>query len=235
MKHQYSFTLASGNKKTGPIPVTTTSSDSCPSSCSFKGNGCYAEIGPVAIWWSKLDARSWGIDFDTLLQNIKSLSKGTLWRHNQAGDLPVISDGVINTTALQALTKANKGRRGFTYTHHNVKDNQHNALAVKQANTQGFTVNLSADTLQEVDELASLNIGTVVCVMPDELKKENNHSIKTPAGNTVVQCPATYMDNMDCMRCGICAVSNRKAIIGFPVHGTAKNKARKVIRIKAEG
>lgn len=51
MNHTYHFTRASGNVKTGPIPVTTTSADSCPPTCSFKGNGCYAESGPLALHW----------------------------------------------------------------------------------------------------------------------------------------------------------------------------------------
>lgn len=35
----YRFTLKSANSKTGPIPVTTTSSDTCPNSCALKASG----------------------------------------------------------------------------------------------------------------------------------------------------------------------------------------------------
>lgn len=57
MNHTYHFTRVSGNAKCGPIPVTTTSADSCPPTCSFKGNGCYAESGPLAMHW-KADRKS---------------------------------------------------------------------------------------------------------------------------------------------------------------------------------
>ena len=42
------------NAKTGPIPVTTSSKNTCPDSCQLKGNGCYAEVGRVNIHWQKV-------------------------------------------------------------------------------------------------------------------------------------------------------------------------------------
>jgi hypothetical protein len=56
MNHTYHFTRVSGNAKCGPIPVTTTSADSCPPTCSFKGNGCYAESGPLALHWKAVSS-----------------------------------------------------------------------------------------------------------------------------------------------------------------------------------
>ena len=81
------FTRQSRNKKTGPIPVSTSSAETCPT-CPLKGAGCYAESGPLAI----------------------------LWRHNQAGDLPGAGN-TVDREALRQLVKANGKRRGFTYTH----------------------------------------------------------------------------------------------------------------------
>ena len=49
------WTAKSSNKKTGPMPVSTTSSETCPTTCPFKGNGCYAESGPLAFLWHGLD------------------------------------------------------------------------------------------------------------------------------------------------------------------------------------
>ena len=88
--HKYHMTLVSGNTKVGPIPVTTTSKDSCPSTCSFKGNGCYAEGGHLAIHWNRLSAgqSSRELNLEQLCGAIKSLRFKQLWRHNQAGDLP---------------------------------------------------------------------------------------------------------------------------------------------------
>ncbi|MEG0068146.1 MAG: hypothetical protein RR740_26515, partial [Pseudomonas sp.] len=70
MEHTYHFTRVSGNAKTGPIPVTTTSADSCPPSCSFKGNGCYAESGPLALHWKAVTAGKRGGSLDELCTKI---------------------------------------------------------------------------------------------------------------------------------------------------------------------
>jgi len=46
-----------------------------------------------------------------------------------------------------------------------------NAVAIKCANQNGFTVNLSADSIEEADELVSLETGPVATVLPEETRK----------------------------------------------------------------
>jgi hypothetical protein len=142
-----------------------------------------------------------------------------LWRHNQAGDLPGV-DGEIDAVALRALVRANKGKRGFTYTHKPMTPA--NVRAVKSANDSGFTINLSADTLEQVDALKALNVGPVVVVLPWD-QKEN---IQTAAGHGVVICPAVTRDNVTCESCGLCAWKDRKVVIGFPAHGSKKKQVK---------
>jgi len=159
---------------------------------------------------------------------IAALPKGTLWRHNQAGDLPGEGDA-IDARALNELVRANRGKRGFTYTHKPVSvnlDPQHeaNAHSVAYANARGFTINLSADNLAEADKLAEMAIGPVVVVLP----AEQTRATVTPNGRKVAICPATISDNVTCADCGLCALVNRKAIIGFPAHGASKRKASSV-------
>jgi hypothetical protein len=57
--------------------------------------------------------------FADFLQAIRSLPAGQLWRHNQAGDLPH-SGGRISRRFIRGIVAANRGRRGFTYTHHDL-------------------------------------------------------------------------------------------------------------------
>lgn len=232
--NRFTFTRSSANSKTGPIPVTSSDMGTCPSNCSLKGNGCYASYGMVGMHWRKLNKPDHGLSFDALVENIAKLPKGQLWRHNVAGDLPMIEGSqCIDSILLGQLIAANKGKQGFTYTHHSVLandlDSSNNRLTIQWANQQGFTINLSADSMQDADKLKALSIGPVVCIMPIDCDKVT----KTPDGNTVVQCPATYRDDIQCTNCGICAEPNRKAIIGFPVHGSGKNKAQKVISIRS--
>jgi hypothetical protein len=161
---------------------------------------------------------------------------GQLWRHNAAGDLMTLPGEYrtfIDVDALQQLTNANTGRRGFNYTHHDMHDTSArtwNREAVAIANNNGFTINLSANDLDHADMLADLNVGPVVTIMPEGSPKVQH----TAKGRTVVQCPATYNDAITCANCGICQVATRKAIIGFPVHGIRKNAAKTVFFMRAE-
>ncbi len=223
----FHFTRVSGNQKTGPIPVTTTSENSCPPNCSFKKNGCYAEGGPLAIHWKAVSHGKRGIDFDELLEEIATVRRNALWRHNQAGDLPSSSPGVIDGQKLTRLAMANRGRRGFTYTHY--VPTMANRQAIRSANLLGFTVNLSAETLEQADEYAELGVAPVVVVLPADATK----AVRTPAGRQVIVCPATT-GNTDCLNCGICQQRDRKSIVGFPAHGSGAKKAQAVFFMRKE-
>ena len=221
MEHKYRLTLASRNEKTGPIPVSTTSKSTCPTRCSLKGNGCYADSGPLAWHWKRLDSK--GLNIDEFCAEVRKIPRRSLWRANQAGDLP--GDGeVIHVEHLDKIVKANKGRSGFTFTHYD-PTNTVNARAIKDANDQGFTINLSAETLDEVDEFLVLGIGPVVVVLPIGQVE----AMRTPKGNTVTVCPASLPDStMTCAQCAVCAVADRRGAIGFPSHGAGKAKAQTV-------
>ena len=221
------LTKVSTNVKTGPMPVSTTSKTSCPQNCSLKGNGCYAESGPLGIHWAAVTNGKRGTDWKTFCNEIAKLPKGIVWRHNQAGDLP--GDGLsINVHLLNMLIAANKGKKGFTYTHYDAINNESNAEWVSVANKHGFTINLSAESYAEADQLAELNIGPVVTIQAEGMP----HTTYTPKGRKVITCPATYMDNVSCYSCKLCQKQDRP-IIAFPVHGTSKKKAAKIFSIKS--
>ena len=218
------ITMKSSNAKTGPIPVTTSSATTCPSACPFNsGNGCYAASGPLAMHWRKVTDGQRGDTYNALLAQIKSMTDGQLWRHNQAGDLAGVGDA-LDVSALDALVAANKGKRGFTYTHKPLETAAERD-AVARANANGFTVNLSANDLSHADALADLAIGPVVVVLPSDATQNT----VTPAGRKIVVCPATIRDDVTCADCGLCA-RLRDAIVGFPAHGTSKRKADAVAR-----
>lgn len=204
---QVHITLKSANAKTGPIPVSTTTRASCPTDCAM-ASACYAASGPLALHWNKVTAGARGTDWTTFTQAIAQLPDGQLWRHNQAGDLP------RNPVLIGQLVHANSGRRGFTYTHHR---DAATLGWIRHANAWGFTVNLSANDLADADYLAEKQCGPVVVVLPST----TTENTKTPAGRTVVVCPATQRDNVSCATCQLCA-RQRDVIVGFPGHGTRK-------------
>lgn len=241
MSYAVALTMKSRNAKVGPMPVSTSTAHTCPDACPLKANGCYAEAGPLGMYWravTKAGDSSTGTlktqrgevtphTWDTFCDAIGELPEGTLWRHNQAGDLPGIGDAV-DDGALSQLVDANVGRKGFTYTHKPItgEHGAHNARAVREANESGFTINLSANTLAHADQLADAAIAPVVVVLPDTV--HGNADIATPAGRKVAVCPATYRDDVSCSTCGLCQRQNRKVIVGFPAHGTSRKRASKV-------
>jgi hypothetical protein len=205
------FVRVSGNEKTGPIPVTYTSRDTCPDACAFKGKGkgCYAEAVRTKGPWD--DAEANGLDMADFLAQIRALPKGQLWRHNVAGDLPG-ENNRLDGKGLAKIVAANRGRRGFTYTHKPLT--RATVRHLRAACDGGFVVNVSADTLREADEKASTGLPTVV-VLPMDAPRH----LKTPEGRHVIVCPAQEREDVSCASCGICAVGTRKAIVGFRAHG----------------
>lgn len=208
----------SRNGKTGPIPTTMSEEKTCAASCPLKGAGCYAEYGHTRMNWQKTHER--GVGWGDFVAKVRRLPKGQLWRHNVAGDLPGVGDA-IDAEALAALVKANRDRRGFTYTHKPpVGDN---AAAIAAAVAGGFTINLSANTLEEADSYSRLGIAPVAVVLAEDAPT------RTPEGRVVAVCPAVRSDAVTCATCGICAKADRKSIIGFPVHGPGARKARSAV------
>jgi len=229
---QVSFVRISHNKKTGPIPVSSTEMSTCPSNCSFKNNGCYAEYHHVGMHWRRLSAGETGMGWHDFCNQVRNLPKGTIWRHNAAGDLPG-DDNAINHAQLDMLVKANKGKRGFTFTHKPVGFSGQplvNARAIYAANKNGLTVNLSADNLAQVDEYVKLGIAPIVTVLP----KDTTKAVKTPAGNHVIVCPAVVREDIQCVNCRICTLSNRKAVVGFPAHGVKRNAVSQLVQIRKQ-
>ena len=217
---RYHFTLKSRNAKTGPIPTTVTSADTCPEACPLKAKGCYAKGGPLAMHWRAVTEGTRGGTLQALAADIAALPEGTLWRHNVAGDLPGEGD-IIHKASMLALIEANTGKRGFTYTHK--PPHAYNADLIRFANQKGFTVNLSANTLAHADRLVALGIGPVVVVQ--DAAEGTRADTVTPEGHKVATCPATYRDDVTCQTCGLCASTTRKVIVGFPAHGAAKRAA----------
>jgi len=219
------FVAKSANVKTGPIPVTYSERDTCPPSCGQR-DSCYADAGfHTRMTWDKVPQR--GVNIDELASKVFRLKANTLWRFNVAGDLPG-SGEEIDGAAISKLVNANRGKRGFTYTH------KHSDRAIKFARfatERGFTVNLSADDAGHADKLAETGLPVAVVVPLDTPERTT-----TPQGRPIVVCPAQTRDDVTCMTCGLCQRANRKVIVGFLAHGTRAKKAdavaRKVIPIK---
>ncbi len=235
------FIKKSSNSKVGRLPVTITESASCPKTCPHINGNCYAKTGPQSWIWSKVDKGTAGknlTDWDGLANNIKALPAGQPWRMNTSGDIPHF-DGLIRLDLLKQLIEANKGRKGWTYSHHIL--NTHNTEALKSATAKGFTINASTETLSDAD--AAMNKGLNACsiissdnphlIAYSSLKDRKTYykvsqPIKTPAGRRVVVCPAQTCQPTKCETCLLCS-KPRDYAIAFVAHGNNKKKLNQLL------
>jgi hypothetical protein len=215
---RFHFVRVSGNRKTGPIPVTSTSAETCPPECGLFRE-CYGKFGHLLAHWRKYTAANApgpaaGLTIDELCAHVRTIPGGSLWRHNVVGDLPGIGAD-IDAAALSKMVRANRGRRGFTYTHKPATPE--NLAAIRAATRAGFTINLSADNAAQADQLAAHGLPVTV-VIPAAAPKVS----RTPRGRKVIQCPAENSDRITCANCGLCALANRNYLIGFKPKGTKR-------------
>lgn len=218
------FTPISSNAKTGPIPTSTSDRATCWTGCPFYNKGCYAKSGPQALHWGKVSAGERGHEWGAFLSLIRKLQRGQLWRHNVSGDLPVIADGIIDGDKVTQLVDANRGRKGYTYTHHPLTDT--NLGVIKYANAAGFTVNVSTESIEVADKVMTEHGIPAVAVVASD---KTDRFYRTESGRKVITCPAAIHDNVTCKTCGLCQQSDRQFIVAFPAHGTAKKTVNQIV------
>ena len=104
MSTQVQLTAISGNSKTGPIPVSTTESDTCPPNCGAR-DVCYAKGGPLNMHWMKVSDHVRGAQWAEFITSISALPKKQVWRHNY-------THKPLTATNVNLIKSANKA--GFT-------------------------------------------------------------------------------------------------------------------------
>ena len=236
----------SSNKKTGDVIQSYSSRVTCPDSCKFKKNGCYADGYHTARQWDRCDnpedAR-YIISGEHLAIGLKAavfdkLRKDPtrnkiLFRHNIAGDIAIEGTSIIDANRVDVIAKAIEDTnktvgnvlQGYTYTHCQVDLNASDII--HDAASKGFLINASCETVHEVKHAKSFDINAVIASIDP---KETAMELKA-MGLHGVQCPAQTKDGVSCDSCRLCA-RNRDVVVIFGVHGTASKKAAKVIMLK---
>lgn len=203
------FSRASSSRKTGAIPVSMTSANTCPPSCGYYDRGCYAETHGLAVTWRRLSNDNEGMNWAQFLSLVRTLPDGQLWKHNEAGDLPGYGDE-LDLDMVVGLARAAQHTRGFTMSH------KHDFTVLRMVNAYGgLVVNVSADNLEQADELWGEGLPLTV-VLPHDAYHKN---VRTRKGRTVVVCPAQRFDHISCATCQLCAEGKRKSIVGFLAMG----------------
>jgi hypothetical protein len=224
----------SKNQKLGGIPASWSERGTCPPSCGLYEAGCYANYGKLGFHWRNVPRD--GLPWDKFLEKVRGLPAGQVWRHNVAGDLQGEGGG-IDVVRLRELVDANRGRRGFTFTHHSYISGPsidvvlRNDASIIFANRNGFAVNVSTDTLEDADRVAAFqglgDLVPVVTLLPHDAPIR----LKTPAGRRVTVCPAET-EGLTCRECELCAIPDRKTIIGFRAHGNYRKHVTELVQLR---
>ena len=233
-RHHYTK-KPSSNIKVGPITVTRTTAEgdggTCPKSCSLYGKGCYDQQGNGAIHRRRVDSGQYEtLSVAEFMRAIRNFTY--IYRHNEGGDLwnGKTSEHICaDTLKTFAATNRLYRRTPIVYTHKAcVGSRSHWAIRKKnreaiQNSGAGFAINASVESLADVDEALEHGLDCVV-VLPASAGKGVT---RTPNGNRVVTCPATY-GRTQCVTCGagkpLCTRKDRGYAIGFPAHGASKRK-----------
>ena len=207
---RYHLTRRSNNRKTGPIVVTTASRASCPASCKLRGAGCYAEGGPLRIWWDRLSepGGSFGLDFRQFVEELRGLPGDSVVRLNQAGDLPGRGRRLDRGRCLRIADALGHVAAAWTYTHY--PPTEHNVGVAAEMERRGVVVNFSHERAAEVETLA-----------PAVVLVAGGGRQRTADGRKVVVCPAQTGRRANCEECLLCAKGvGRGFVVGFVPHGS---------------
>ena len=210
--------LNSGNGKTGPIAVSTTSWESCPKTCGA-WNDCYARKGYYTrMHGDKVTNGDRGTSPDHFIKQVSAIRPGTMFRHNVSGDLWHVNN-VIDKLLLNRLIAAVQHlSHAWTYTHHVLT--AQNLLSIRWANKSGFTINVSVES--EAIAAKRYQQGLPVCCITQG-KPESFISHGVQFKRCENQLDGVPKDQKtQCIGCGNgnpwCSRADRNFVIAFELH-----------------
>lgn len=249
------FVPKASNRKLGPVDPKTlrgrrphvaatyaSIAVTCPTTCIFNGNGCYAEGGFVGL--ATNDLRREGEPLEAALEEMGHIFKflgarkrvpqdggrdgqqGRDLRLHVAGDAK--TDEAAKTLAFMERTwRQMGGGNVWTYTHA--------WLSVKRESWGKISVLASCETPLDIILARSHGYTPTITVRSH---RGATKAYKLPGvDGKIIPCPAETRDDVTCVSCRLCfddkKLAERKNIIAFQVHGdsgTAK-KAKRVLPI----
>jgi hypothetical protein len=217
LKTYYQFVANSHNKKTGSMPVTSTSSNSCPLTCGLYKD-CYGKSSYTRIQWDKLDKK--GIDFNQLINLINSLRKNSPIRFNVVGDL-TNNDGIVDATKLIKLANTVKNRDldMILYTH--LELSYLNVKSFQLAFSKGLNINISCEAIDKAKKALNYGLNTVIVLPIGSINK-----VLKIDDLIVVRCPNEYNAKIQCVKCMLCSKDRveKRVVVAFTAHSTSKKR-----------
>ena len=217
----------STNAKLGPVSATYASQASCPRSCPWYGNGCYAERGQVGWQTRRLNrsrVREAARIADAEARAIDALTGDRLLRLHVVGDARTDAAARLLGAAAQRYARRGNaprhGRKVWTYSHA--------WRAVSRASWgDAVSVLASVETVKEARQ--AMRAGYAAAVVVCAFERQGAYPID---GVTVVPCP-NQTRGVTCRECGLCRDDERLRraglVIAFEAHGSGGGAVRKTL------
>lgn len=213
----------SKNSKTGVVSATYAPLQSCPDTCKFKDNGCYAQAGNCNYTFGRVTKNTERMqltDIEIAQWEAKEISK-------LEGDFPlrlhVSGDCKTNETAQIVSDAANEyckidNQVAWVYTH---------AWETVKRSSWG-SVNVLASVENATDAKKAHDKGYSVAFVMPENKLADNVKAVVEMGLSPKLCN-NYIDKTTCKKCRVCFDTDLSSVdvVILPTHGTGKNKADK--------
>jgi hypothetical protein len=220
----------------GNVSASYVSQVSCPSSCALRGNGCYAENGPIAYTTNRLNrttkAKKKAEAAMRLLvaheeaKGIAALSGYHKLRTHVVGDCATPETAAIVGAAM-VKHERRRGKAAWTYTH------AHADIPVKA--WQGAKVLASCDSVKQIPAARARGYAIAVIVPPHQSEK-----MYVLEGETIIPCPAQFIRpdgsrKSTCEHCTLCQqpelLKAKRWNVGFQPDS---NTAKRVLAIMKE-
>lgn len=219
----------SKNAKLGPnVWATYVSQTTCPLSCPFRGNGCYAEAGHMRFVTTRLN-RAAVTSLEATVNEADKIRAVGSWGH---GRLHVVGDAttdeqariLADAVAYYQTRWVNKGKPApnvWTYTHgHDTKRESWGTISVLR----------SCETVTQA--VKAMDDGFAAAIVIDYATDAPFAHPDDPSV-TVIPCREQTGAAKDCASCRLCMrddiLLRKRAVIGFKPHGTSKARCMKVI------
>lgn len=216
----------SQNEKTGVVSATYVSQASCPSTCRFRGSGCYAESGNVAYVTRRLNADEEN-EIEVIARSeaeaIRGLSGKRALRVHVVGDCT--SDAAARIVSEAMVEHSTKwSQPAWTYTH-----------AWRDVARESWgSANVQASCETKADEDLARSRGYATARVVEKFDSDSLYTAED--GSKILPCPQQTGKSADCISCGLClnsaAIEKRlknEISIGFAAHGATKKRAVKAL------
>lgn len=232
MPSPVTFVQVSQNAKIGLSSATYASQVTCPSSCPFRGNGCYAESGHVGIVTHRLNkcavSEGYSAEDVTLMEADlvrKYARKNALpLRLHVVGDTPTTESAKALGEACDHYMDVGKAPV-WTYTH-NWRD-------IPRESFGRMSVLASCETMQ--DAKTAYESGYAAAVVVESHPTDGRAYVDEFTGLRVIPCPQQTREGVTCVDCGLCLNDKNlrkvQGVVAFAAHGSSKKRVLATLKV----